>query len=84
VNGNNSGEYIDNDYAVHYKNRIRTLLPYVRHKYGCEYANWLVNDHMDRLHGVSTAGSVRACTCGLAALAAIVHAEVYDENGKPV
>lgn len=61
----------------HYKQRLRDLLSFARHKNECDYAKWQVADYVQKQYGTGySAGAMPACTCGLNALAAVIDAEV--------
>lgn len=61
----------------HYKARMRAMLPYMRHLHDCKYARWQIMELLQKSFGPSySAGDPPACTCGAAALMAIVQAEV--------
>lgn len=61
----------------HYRQRLRALLKYATHTQECAHTKWRVADYIQKQYGTGySAGPEAACTCGCAALAAIVHAEV--------
>lgn len=71
--------------VVHYKARLRSLLPYAKHKDECAFIQWRIAEHLQKARGQNySAGPMPACTCGFMALYYIILAEVYDEHGNPV
>lgn len=82
VNGNSEGEYAGGgqvELVAHYKARMKSMLPFMRHSNKCDHAKWQLADWLQTHYGTGySAGPAPSCTCGAAALVAIVKAEVGE------
>lgn len=75
----------EDELVAHYKQRLRDLLPFATHKPDCIYVKWTIGQYFQKHYGTGySLGPQPNCSCGAAALIAIIQVEVYDENGKPV
>lgn len=83
MNGNQKGEWIGGQQAelvYHYKQRMKSMLPYMRHLNTCAYAKWELADWLQKHYGTGyRAGPHPNCTCNAAVIIAIVKAEVGDD-----